>query len=182
MHRGRIFAHACKSRRAPRPRKHTGSVRVESPSSPREGCSTSTGIRLVMLVRSPKFWVRFKSKSRILGEVNFIPSGGGVPEGRRGSLTPMSEDDSLFISPSTPYLLSEYPRDEQLIRSVFEHDEQLDRARLNTTNPLPEPAGGLLLPCQGTAACFSPSTTHTPSERPRDEQPIRSVPRARRLR
>ena len=66
-------------------------MRVESPSSPREGCSVSTGIRLVMWVRSPRNFVKFKSKSRILGDVNSIPSGGGVPEGRWGSVTPMSE-------------------------------------------------------------------------------------------
>ena len=72
-----------------------------------------------------------RSLRRREGERVLRRSGGGVPEfgvpakyhseartlcgvsARRGSLTPMSEDDSLFISPSTPYLLSEYPRDEQ---------------------------------------------------------------------
>ena len=49
-----------------------------------------------MRVRSPKFLVKFKSKSRILGDGKPIPSGGGVPEGRRGSVTPMSEDGSWF--------------------------------------------------------------------------------------
>ena len=43
-------------------------MRVESPSSPREGCSVSAGIRLVMWVRSLKVLVKFKSKSRILGD------------------------------------------------------------------------------------------------------------------
>ena len=107
-----------------------------------------------MWVRSPKFLVKLKSKSRILGDENSIPSGGGVPEGRRGSLTPMSEDGSLFISLSTPNTPSEHLRDEQLIRSVFEYDEQLDRARLSTTKTLPEPAGGgsTILPCQRTVA------------------------------
>ena len=37
---------------------------------------------------------------------------------------------------------SNSPRDEQPIRSVPEHDEQLDRARLITTNTLSKPAGG----------------------------------------
>ena len=98
-------------------------MRVESPSSLREGCSVSTGIRLVMWVRSPKFLVKLKSQSRILGDVNSIPSGGGVPEGRRGSLTPMSEDGSLCLPLSTPNSLSEHPRDEKYIRSVPERDE-----------------------------------------------------------
>ena len=105
-------------------------MRVESPSSPREGCSVSTGIRLVMWVRSPRNFVKFKSKSRILGDVNSIPSGGGVPEGRRGYLTSMSEDGSISIPLSTPNSLSEHPRDEQSIRSVFEYDEQLIRGVL----------------------------------------------------
>ena len=69
-----------------------------------------------------KIYVKFKSKSRILGDGKLIPSGGGVPEGRRGSLTPMSGDGGLFISPSTPNTPSEHPRDGQLIRSVPEHD------------------------------------------------------------
>ena len=80
-----------------------------------------------------KILVKFKNQSRILGDVNSIPSGGGVPEGRRGSLTPMSEDGSLCLPLSTPNSLSEHPRDEQPILSVFEHDEQLDRASLRTT-------------------------------------------------
>ena len=129
-------------------------MRVESPSSPREGCSVSAGIRLVMWVRSLKVLVKFKSKSRILGDVDSIPSGGGVPEGRRGSVTPMSGDGSIFIPLSTPQPMSEYPRDEQPIRSVLEHNEQLDRVYLDTTKPLPEPAGGgsTILPCQRTVA------------------------------
>ena len=50
---------------------------------------------------------------------------------------------------------SNSPSDEQLIRSVFEHDEQLDRARLNTTNPLhPQEGGSTTLQCQRTAARF----------------------------
>ena len=85
-----------------------------------------------------KYFVKFKSKSRILGDENSIPSGGGVPEGRWGSLTPMSGDGSIFIPLSTPQPLSEPPRDEQPIRSVLEHNEQLDRACLNTTKPSSE--------------------------------------------
>ena len=38
-----------------------------------------------------------------------FPSGGGVPEGRRGSLTPMSEVGSLFSSMSTMQPPSEHP-------------------------------------------------------------------------
>ena len=66
-----------------------------------------TGIRLVMWVRTPKFLVKFKSKSRILGDGKPIPSGGGVPKGRRGSVTPMLEDGSLFSSTSTTLTPSE---------------------------------------------------------------------------
>ena len=65
---------------------------------------------------------------------------------RRSGLnnTSISEDGSLFISLSTPQPLSEPPE----TNSLFE-------ACLNTTKPLPKPAGGgLLLPCQRTAACL----------------------------
>ena len=145
---------SCKSRRAPRPRKPDGKLNRHGLGARRvallapRGCSVSTGIRLVMWVRSPKFLVKLKSKFRILGDENSIPSGGGVPEFgvpakyhseartlcgvsvRRGSLTSMSEDGSISIPLSTPNSLSEHPRDEQYIRSVLEHDEQLIRGVL----------------------------------------------------
>ena len=57
------------------------------------------------------------SKSRKMQGLHFFGHGGGKPGGKEGGN-------------------SNSPSDEQLIRSVFEHDEQLDRARLNTTNPL----------------------------------------------
>ena len=95
-----------------------------------------------MWVRTPKFLVKFKSKSRILGDGKLIPSGGGVPEGRRGSLTPMSGDGSLFSSTSTPNTPSEHPRDEQHIRSVPEHDEHSERVQFSAGHKAIKARGG----------------------------------------
>ena len=87
------------------------------------------------------------------------------------------------------------PRDEQLIRSVFEHDEQLDRARLNTTNTLhPQEGGSTTFPCQRTVAhlkhgggkpawgspqnaciLWGPRVGGGILTHPRDEKPIRGV-------
>ena len=105
-------------------------MRVESPSSPREGCSISTGIRLVMQVRLSKILVKIKSKSRILGDVNSIPSGGGVPEGKRGSLTPMSGDGSFVYFPEHDVTLERaLPlQDEQPIQSTLENAAHSERA------------------------------------------------------
>ena len=79
-----------------------------------------------MQVRLSKILVKFKSKSRILGDVNSIPSGGGVPEGRRGAVTSMSGDGSFVYFPEHDVTLERaLPlRDEQPIRSVLEYDEQ----------------------------------------------------------
>ena len=108
LHRGRFFAHACKSRRAPRPRKPDETLSRHGLGARRVALLAPRGV--LSKYRHPlsyagaitKYFVKFKSKSRILGDENSIPSGGGVPEGRWGSLTPMSGDGSLFISLSTP--------------------------------------------------------------------------------
>ena len=52
---------------------------------------------------------------------------------RRGlNNTPMSEDGSLCLPVRTPNSLSEHPRDEQPIRNVPEHDENVERALVAT--------------------------------------------------
>ena len=148
LHRGQFFAHACKSRRAPRPRKPDETLSRHGLGARRVALLAPRGVfnryryPLSYVGAITKILVKLKCKSRILGDVNSIPSGGGVPEGRRGSVTPMSGDDSLFISLSTPQPLSEPPE----TKSLF-------GACLNTTKPLSEPAGGgLSLPCQRTGA------------------------------
>ena len=103
---------SCKSRRAPRSRKPDGKLSRHGLGARRVALLAPRGV--LNRYRHPlgyvgaitKILVKFKCPSRILGDVNSIPSGGGVPEGRRGALAPMSEDG---------------------IRSVFEHDVQLDR-------------------------------------------------------
>ena len=133
LHRGRIFAHACKSRRAPRPRKPDETLSRHGLGARRVALLAPRGV--LSKYRHPlsyagaitKYFVKFKSKSRILGDENSIPSGGGVPEGRWGSLTPMSGDGSIFIPLSTPQPLSEPPE----TNSLFV-------AYLNTTNSLSE--------------------------------------------
>ena len=95
---------SCKSRRAPRPRKPDGKLSRHGLGARRVALLAPRGV--LNRYRHPlscegaitKILVKSQSKSRILGDVNSIPSGGGVPEGRRGSVTPMSEDGSLFIS------------------------------------------------------------------------------------
>ena len=48
---------------------------------------------------------------------------------RELDLTPMSEDGSLFSSPSTPNTPSEHSRDEQSVRSVSEPAAHAERAK-----------------------------------------------------
>ena len=94
--------------------------------------------RSIMLVRDTNFFQKAESKSRILGDVNSIPSGGGVPEFgvpakyhseartlcgvsvMRGSLTPMSGDGSFVYFPEHDVTLERaLPlQDEQPIQSV----------------------------------------------------------------
>ena len=124
---------SCKSRRAPRPRKPDGKLNRHGLGARRVALLAPRGV--LSKYRYPlgyvgaitKILVKLKSKSRILGDGKPIPSGGGVPEGRRGSVTPMSGDGSLFISPSTTLTPSEHPR-----------DEKFDRACLSKTNGLIE--------------------------------------------
>ena len=102
LHRGRKFVHACKSRRAPRPRKPDGKLNRHGLGARRVALLAPRGVfnryryPLSYVGAITKILVKLKCKSRILGDVNSIPSGGGVPEGRRGSVTPMSEDGSLL--------------------------------------------------------------------------------------
>ena len=137
LHRGQFFAHACKSRRAPRPRKPDETLSRHGLGARRVALLAPRGVfnryryPLSYVGAITKILVKLKCKSRILGDVNSIPSGGGVPEGRRGSVTPMSGDDSLFISLSTTQPPSEPPRDVHPIRSVLEPAEHLIRSVLD---------------------------------------------------
>ena len=85
-----------------------------------------------------KIYVKFKSKSRILGDVNSIPSGGGVPEGRRGSVTPMLEDGSLFSSMSTTNTTGERLRTRRLLRESTRETRSIFAASPSKTNTLSE--------------------------------------------
>ena len=85
LHRGRIFAHACKSRRAPRPRKPDGKLSRHGLGARRVALLAPRGVLnryrhpLSYVGAITKILVKSQSKSRILGDVNSIPSGGGVP-------------------------------------------------------------------------------------------------------
>ena len=50
----------------------------------------------------------------------------------------MSVDGSLFLFLSTPYPLSEHPRDEKFIRSVLEYDEHSERVQFRRVIPSPK--------------------------------------------
>ena len=133
LHRGRIFAHACKSRRAPRPRKPDGKLSRHGLGARRVALLAPRGV--LSKYRHPlsyvgaitKILIKSQSKSRILGDGKLIPSGGGVPEGRRGSLTSMSGDGSPFVSRVRRTLRANTPRDEKSIRSVLEPDGYPER-------------------------------------------------------
>ena len=173
---------SCKSRRAPRPRKPDETLNRHGRGARRVALLAPRGVfgkyrhPLGYVGAITKIYVKFKSKSRILGDGKLIPSGGGVPEGRRGSLTPMSRGGSLFSSLSTPLTPSEHPRDEQPIRSVLGYDEKIERVSLSTTKPLHPQEGALsYFHVRGRKLIFFFEHAAHSERAPRDEQPIQSV-------
>ena len=120
-----VCARSCKSRRAPRPRKPDGKLNRHGLGARRVALLAPRGDfnkyrhPLSYVGAITKISVKSQSKSRILGDGKSIPSGGGVPKARRGSLTPMSEDGSLFFPMSMTKPLSEHPETNSMRSGKF---------------------------------------------------------------
>ncbi len=130
-------ARSCKSRRAPRPRKLDGKLSRHGLGARRVALLAPRGDfnryrhPLDYVGAITKILVKFKSKSRILGDENSIPSGGGKPEGKEGE---------FLLTPETNSLI-ECLRSRRTLRASTRETNSLFEACLNTMNSLKERPG-----------------------------------------
>ena len=143
LHRGRIFAHACKSRRAPRPRKPDETLSRHGLGARRVALLAPRGVLskyqhpLGYVGAITKIFGKAQKLVPHFGRHKLYSEWGRSPGGEEGDNNSyVSVRQQVLYSPNTTHTLSKSPRDEQPIRSVPEHDEQLDRASLRTTKPV----------------------------------------------
>ena len=144
LHRGRVLAHACKARRAPRPRKQDGKLNRHGLGARRVALLAPRGV--LSKYRYPLGYVG--AITQIFGKVQkSVPHFGRRQAYSEWGRSPGGEEGVSYSHVRGRQLIFFYehdetseraPRDEQFIRSVPEHDEKFDRASLSTTNNLSE--------------------------------------------
>ena len=146
LHRGRIFAHACKSRRAPRPRKPDGKLNRHGLGARRVALLAPRGV--LGKYRYPLSYVGAitknfgKAQKQVphFGRRVLYSEWGRSPGGEEGVCHSHVRGRQLIFfyehdehhgraSPNTPTTPREHPRDEKFIRSVLEHDEHSKRVQ-----------------------------------------------------